>query len=138
MRTKDVRVGESYRCEVPGSLPTRRYNPHTIGDSWLPLIWLRGTFFTLTITDVDTQARTAQGLRVGSTARLTIELTDDQAATAGLPPGHTYRLDGTLLDADDEPVELPRVGELTVPTRWLHPLDTPPPPAHRDATLRRY
>lgn len=33
MRTKDVRVGETYRCEVPFVLPWRRYRPETMGDS---------------------------------------------------------------------------------------------------------
>lgn len=91
MRTKDVRVGETYRCEVPFALPWRRYGPETMGDSWWPLSWLRGTYFPLTVVDVDTAARTVQGLllRTGST-QLTVELTEDQAEAAGLPPGHGY------------------------------------------------
>ncbi|MFI1840227.1 hypothetical protein [Streptomyces olivaceoviridis] len=64
MRTKDVRVGETYRCEVPFVLPWRRYRPETMGDSWLPLSWLRGSYFALAVVDVDTAARTAQGLAV--------------------------------------------------------------------------
>ncbi len=35
-----------------------------------------------------------------------------------------------------EPVELPRVGTLTVPIRWLHPMDAPVSPGHHDASLR--
>ncbi|MET9847829.1 hypothetical protein [Streptomyces ossamyceticus] len=41
-----------------------------------------------------------------------------------------------LLDVEGEPVELPRVGTLTVPIRWLHPMDTPVSPGHHDASLR--
>lgn len=33
MRTKDVQVGQTYRCEVPFALPVRRYRPETMGDS---------------------------------------------------------------------------------------------------------
>ncbi|WP_306972177.1 hypothetical protein [Streptomyces canus] len=59
MRTKDVSVGQTYRCEVPFALPYRRYRPETMGDSWWALSWLRGTYFPLSVTDVDTEARTA-------------------------------------------------------------------------------
>ncbi|MGW1598799.1 hypothetical protein [Streptomyces sp. NPDC002343] len=136
MRTKDVRVGETYRCEVPLALPWRRYRPETMGDSWLPLSWLRGTYFQLSVVDVDATARTAQGLVMGASPRVTVELTEDQAQEAGLPPGGGYQVSGMLLDAEGEPVELPRVGTLTVPLRWLHPVDTPVSPSHRDASAR--
>jgi hypothetical protein len=43
---------------------------------------------------------------------------------------------GMLLDAEGEPVELPRVGTLTVPIRWLHPMDEPVSPGHHDASIR--
>ncbi|SES32344.1 hypothetical protein SAMN04487983_104283 [Streptomyces sp. yr375] len=78
MRTKDVRVGQTYRCEVPFALPYRRYRPETMGDSWWVLSWLRGTYFPLSVTDVDTEARTAQGVRMASTSHVTVELTEDQ------------------------------------------------------------
>ncbi|MCZ0209588.1 hypothetical protein OZK63_29705 [Streptomyces sp. UMAF16] len=136
MRTKDVRVGETYRCEVPLALPWRRYRPETMGDSWLPLSWLRGTYFQLSVVDVDTIARTAQGLVIGASPRVTVELTEDQAQEAGLPPEGGYQVSGTLLDAEGEPVELPRVGTLTVPLRWLHPVDTPVSPSHHAASVR--
>ncbi|MEU2441809.1 hypothetical protein ABZ595_37355 [Streptomyces rubradiris] len=136
MRTKDVRVGETYRCEVPLALPWRRYRPETMGDSWLPLSWLRGTYFQLSVVDVDTAARTAQGLVMGASPRVTVELTEDQAQDAGLPPGSGYQVSGMLLDAEGEPVELPRIGTLTVPLRWLHPVDTPVSPSHHDASVR--
>ncbi|MFI1293401.1 hypothetical protein ACH4VM_33995 [Streptomyces sp. NPDC020792] len=41
-----------------------------------------------------------------------------------------------LLDAEGEPVELLRSGTLTVPLRWLHPVDTPVSPSHHDASIR--
>ncbi|MFI1169852.1 hypothetical protein ACH4UM_41550 [Streptomyces sp. NPDC020801] len=136
MRTKDVRVGETYRCEVPLALLSQRYRPKTMGDSWWPLSWLRGTYFPLTVVDVDTAARTAQGLMTGASPRVTVELTEDQAREAGLPPGGSYQVSGIVLDAEGEPVELPRVGTLIVPVRWLHPVDTPVSPSHHDASLR--
>jgi hypothetical protein len=136
MRTKDVRVGETYHCEVPLALPWRRYRPATMGDSWLPLSWLCGTYFLLSVVDVDAAARTAQGLVVGASTRVTVELTEDQAQEAGLPPGGGYQVSGMLLDAEGEPVELPSVGTLTVPLRWLHQVDTLVSPSHHDASVR--
>ncbi|MGY0071781.1 hypothetical protein ACWZEH_34560 (plasmid) [Streptomyces sp. QTS137] len=136
MRTKDVQVGQTYRCEVPLALPVRRYRPETMGDSWWPLSWLRGTYFPLAVIDVDAAARTAQGLVMGASTRVTVELTEDQAEAAGLPPGHGYQVSGMLLDADGEPVELPRVTTLTVPIRWLRPVETPVSPSHHDAAFR--
>jgi hypothetical protein len=43
---------------------------------------------------------------------------------------------GMLVDAEGEPVELPRVGTLTVPIRWLHPMDEPVSPSRYDASIR--
>ncbi|MCX5589540.1 hypothetical protein [Streptomyces erythrochromogenes] len=137
MRTKDVRVGEIYRCEVPVALPWRRYRPETMGDSWWPLSWLRGTYFPLSVVDVDATARTAHGLVMRASPRVTVELTEDQAREAGLPPGGGYQVSGMLLNAEGEPVELPRIGTLTVPLRWLHPVDTPVSPSHHDASVRQ-
>lgn len=62
-----------------------------MGDSWWALSWLRGTYFPLSVTDVDTEARTVQGLRVVSTTRVTVELTEDQVEAVGLPPGRGYQ-----------------------------------------------
>ncbi|MFD7478566.1 hypothetical protein ACFV8Z_42330 [Streptomyces sp. NPDC059837] len=41
-----------------------------------------------------------------------------------------------LLDADGEPVELPRIPALTVPVHWLHPMDTPVSAGHHDASVQ--
>ncbi|MFJ6838495.1 hypothetical protein [Streptomyces sp. NPDC091209] len=138
MRTKDVEVGQTYRCEVPFSLPVRRYRPTTMGDSWWPLSRLRGTHFPLAVVDVDAAARTALGLVMGAGTRITVELTEEQAEAAGLSPGHGYQVRGTLLDADGEPVELPQVTTLTVPIRWLRPVETPVSPSHHDPTFRGF
>ncbi|MDX3697980.1 hypothetical protein PV726_49145, partial [Streptomyces europaeiscabiei] len=43
-----------------------------------------------------------------------------------------------LLDADGDPVELPRVTTLTVPIRWLRPVETPVSPSHHDAAFRGF
>ncbi|MFJ7497942.1 hypothetical protein ACIQZB_44050 [Streptomyces sp. NPDC097727] len=136
MRTKDVRIGQTYRCEVPFALPAARYRPETLGSSWWALSSLRGTYFPMTVVDIDLQARTVEGLRVAATTRITVDLTDDQVQAVGLPPGHGYQVMGMLLDVEGEPVELPRVASLTVPIRWLHPMDEPVSPSHHDASLR--
>ncbi|UKL07429.1 hypothetical protein [Streptomyces sp. NBU3104] len=86
--------------------------------------------------DVDTAARTAHGLVMRANTRVTVELTD-QAQEAGLPPGGGYQVSGMLLDAEGEPVELPRIGTLTLPLRWLHPADTPVSTSHHDASVRQ-
>ncbi|MEU7553168.1 hypothetical protein AB0B01_12600 [Streptomyces sp. NPDC044571] len=136
MRTKDVRVGQTYRCEVPYSLPLDRYRPETMGPSWWTLSLLRGTYFPLTVMDIDPQARTAEGLRVASSTRVTADLTDEQVQAVGLPPGRGYQVAGMLLDVQGEPVELPRAVSLTVPIRWLRPTDTPASSSHHDASVR--
>ncbi|MEV5176757.1 hypothetical protein AB0L10_38060 [Streptomyces flaveolus] len=41
-----------------------------------------------------------------------------------------------LLEADGEPVDLPRINSLTVPLRRLRPVDTPVSPRHYDASIR--
>jgi hypothetical protein len=46
---------------------------------------------------------------VAATTRITVELTEDQAEAAGLPPGHSYQVTGMLLDTEGESVELPLV-----------------------------
>lgn len=134
MRTKDVQVGQTYRCEVPSSLPTSRYWREPFTESFWQLLWLRGRWFHLTVTDLDPEDRTVQGLRTISVSRITVTLTDDQAQAAGLPPGRAYRVSGMLEDLAGEPVELPSVMTLTVPVRWLRPLDSPPP-LYGDASL---
>ncbi|MGA5431217.1 hypothetical protein ACPCVL_31065 [Streptomyces koyangensis] len=137
MRTKGARLGETYRCKVPFALPYRRNRPETMGDSWWPLSWLRGTYVPLSVVDVDTAARTAHGLVMRASTRVTVELTKDQVQEAGLTPGGGYRVSGMLLDVEGEPVELPRIGTLTVPLRWLHPVDAPVSTSHHNASVRQ-
>ncbi|MFF9627296.1 hypothetical protein [Streptomyces griseosporeus] len=86
---------------------------------------------------MDTTARTAQGLVMGPSSRITVELTENQALQAGLPPWDGHQVPGMLLDAESEPVEVPRINTLTVPIRWLHPVDTPASPSHHDASVRQ-
>jgi hypothetical protein len=75
---------------------------------------------------------------VAATTRITVELTEDQAEAAGLPPGHSYQVTGMLLDTEGEPVKLPRLGTLTVALRWLHLTDTSVSGGHHDASLRGF
>ncbi|MCX4460436.1 hypothetical protein OG585_51610 (plasmid) [Streptomyces sp. NBC_01340] len=56
--------------------------------------------------------------------------------TVRLPPGHCYQVTGMLLDADGEPVKLPRVPVLTIPVRRLHPMDTPVSVGDHDASVQ--
>ncbi|MFD9392948.1 hypothetical protein ACFWBB_20205 [Streptomyces sp. NPDC060000] len=91
-----------------------------------PLSWLRGTYFPLAV--VDAVARTAQGLVMGGSTRVAVELTEDQAEAAGLPPGHGYQVSGML----------PRVTTLTVPIRRLRSVETPVSTSHHDAAFRGF
>ncbi|MFD6184861.1 hypothetical protein [Streptomyces goshikiensis] len=86
--------------------------------------------------DSDPQARTVEGLRVATSTRVTVDLTDDQVQAVGLPPGRGYQVAGMLLDVEGEPVELPRAVSLTVPIRWLRPTDPPASSSHHDASVR--
>jgi hypothetical protein len=112
-----------------------------MGDSCWTLSWLLGTCFPLSVPDVDTEARAAQGLRMAASTRITVELTEDQVEAVGLPLGHGYQVTGMLLDADGESVELPRVAALTVSsagcTPWTRPssVDTTTPRSGRLADL---
>jgi hypothetical protein len=47
-----------------------------------------GKYFPLSVTDVDTEAGTAQGVRMVSTTHVTVELTEDQVEAVGLPRAH--------------------------------------------------
>ncbi|MFC7221465.1 hypothetical protein ACFQLX_25340 [Streptomyces polyrhachis] len=107
------------------------------GDSWWPLSWLRGTYFPLSVVDVDTTARTAHSLVMRASTRITVELTEEQAREVGLPLGSGHQVCGMLLDAEGEPVELLRIDTLTVPLRWLHPVDMPVSTSHHDASIRQ-
>lgn len=129
VRTKDVRVGQTYRCEVPYSLPLGRFRPETMGPSWWTLSWLRGTHFPLTVVDIDPQARTVEGLRVATSTRVTVDLTDDQVQAVGLPPGRGYQVAGMLLDVEGEPVELPEPSPSPSRSAGCAPRTRPPPPA---------
>jgi hypothetical protein len=83
--------------------------------SWWPLSWLRGTYVPPSVVDVDTAARTAQGLVMGASTRVTIRLTEDQAQEAGLQHGGAYQVCRMLLDIEGEPVELPWINSPTAP-----------------------
>lgn len=138
MRTKDVQVGQTYRCEVPFALAYRRYRPETMGDFWWALSWLRGTYFPLS-----RHGRRHRGpYRPGPADGLHHPRHGGAHRGPGrgrhFPPGHGYQITGMLLDAEGEPVPLPRVAALTVPLRWLHPMDTPVSGGHHDASLRGF
>lgn len=137
VRTRDVRIGETYVVEVPHDLPRSRYPArHDDGcfAQWWRLQTLRGGRFRLTVTELDAAAAppTAEGIRVVSRSWVRVDLTLEQALELGLPPGG-YSVEGLLRDADGRPVELPDVDTVRVPVRWLRPGDFERvPPTHRD------
>lgn len=137
MRTRDIEIGETYQIEIPWQLPESRY-PHpttTVADvaAWWQLITLRGTRFALSVIGIDpTGARpTVDGIRSVTSTGAVVALTPEQCLQLGLPIG-AYEIVGHLQTTAGDPVRLPEVQTLTVPTRWLHPLDEQRPPTHRD------
>lgn len=102
---------------------------------WLRMVLLRGRRFALSITELDASERMVTGERMVDQDMVTVQLTAEQVAEVGLPPGQ-YWLEGTLLDSEQHRVALPAVEQLRVPTRWLHPLDAARGPTHRDLLPR--
>lgn len=143
VRTSDVRIGETYVVEVPHRLPRDRYprpDTHELPAfvRWWRLVMLQGSRFRLTVTDLDrdTKPPMVDGLRVVPRSDVRLDLSVEQVAELGLPPG-AYCVRGTLTDIDGEPVELPDVESMRVPARWLYPLDADRPRwSHRDADER--
>lgn len=137
VRTRDVRVGETYVVEVPHSLPQSRYPAGRDAGGfarWWQLQTLRGGHFRLTVTEIDADAAppAVEGMRVVQLSHVRVDLTREQALDLGLPPG-AYSVEGLLRDVDDRPVELPDVDTVRVPIRWLHPGDFERvPQTHRD------
>jgi hypothetical protein len=104
------------------------------------LDWLRGCRLRLSVTAVDPQSAPpmVDGLRVVGDSSVEIDLSAEQVAALGLPPGD-YRVSGLLRAGDGRYVELPQVDELRVPVRWLHPLDELRPPySHREVSGNRW
>lgn len=144
---RDVRIGATYLVEVPHEIRADRYPElDTAPEAGALFGWryalfpLRGCRFRLTVTEVDTDAARpmVQGLRLVDRSYVHVELTTEQVAEFGLPPGR-YTLQGTLTDADDKPVRLPDLTTLRVPVRWLYPGDAQRPPhTHRDADTQRW
>ncbi|MFI9080994.1 hypothetical protein ACIGW8_31750 [Streptomyces sioyaensis] len=89
-------------------------------------LWARrGTDLDLTVTAVHESRREplVEGLEVGTSPIVSVQLTEDQAEDLGLGPGVAYWVtDGTLRDASGAEVELMATAPLTVPARWLRPL----------------
>jgi hypothetical protein len=64
------------------------------------------------------------GVRVGETAQCTTPLPRDTASRLGLPADVGYLVKGVIVDAaSDRVVSLPCEETVTVPIRWLRPLD---------------
>ncbi|MFI6850040.1 hypothetical protein OG535_39995 [Kitasatospora sp. NBC_00085] len=129
MRTAQVRVGKAYLVRVPARLPYDRCPPDTTDLDSVLLHWRRwiraGAEFELTVTDLpepDGEHMVA-GVLVAAHSGVRVRLTDDQAVELGLPPGVGYVVTGTLADLTGAPVELMTSTPMTVPARWLHPLD---------------
>jgi len=136
VRTRDVRLGETYLVEVPHRLPASRYPQTDHADPsspWWRLWWWRGCRFRLIATELDAAADPpmVEGLRVVRQSVVRLDLAVEQVAELGLPPG-AYSVQGPLLDGNGRPVLLPDVDTVVVPVRWLYPADADRPPSHRD------
>ncbi|MFJ9520609.1 hypothetical protein ACIRPK_20450 [Kitasatospora sp. NPDC101801] len=128
MKTADVHVGESYLVRVPQRLPYDRYPPGDTERS-VRMHWLRfissGEEFELTVTEppqADGEHLVA-GLIVKPHSGVRVQLTDDQAEGLSLPPGVGYVVRGSLEDLAGTRVELMSATPMTVPVRWLRPVD---------------
>lgn len=139
VRTRDVRIGETYLVEVPHALPERRYPMPSTEDlqafaQWWRLQTLTGGRFRLTVTAVDAEAQppAVEGLRVVDQSIVRVELVDEQLRDLGLPLSSAYYVQGVLYDAVGTVVELPELHTLRVPTRWLHSGDATRPRTHRN------
>lgn len=122
-------MGATYIVNVPQRIPSavRDRVPRTpeafAADMRLHLH--RGGRFDLTVTDVDLQARTVDGIESVTTSKVGFPLTEGQVQALGLSEG-VYRIEGLVYGPDDRLVELPTTLAYTgLPMRWLDPLDTP-------------
>ncbi|MEU0110629.1 hypothetical protein ABZ313_35435 [Streptomyces sp. NPDC006251] len=145
MRTRDIRVGETYMVCVPQRLPrgVRDRMPATREEftAGLRLHLYRGNRFDLTVTALDVGERTVDGFEKSTTSRVRVALTLEQAITLGLPDitGH-YEIEGTLHDAEtNSPVELPTTCSYrSIPMRWVLPLGTPTVLSEESVAFYRY
>lgn len=136
MQLQDLHVGETYAVEVPEHLPQQRFSVEALGFTvWWQWQRLRGCGFELTVTDLPGTAGDADpmvtGVRVVGDAYVEVRLGDDQIDELGLPPGHGYRVVGTLLDGQGRPVTLPKTRRMMVPLSWLSPLSEERTPRSR-------
>jgi hypothetical protein len=86
---------------------------------------------TVTALDTTTTPTLVEGVRITPRAFIRLDLTPDQIAELGLPPG-AYHIQGPLTDASGDLVYLPEVESLQVPVRWLYPSDAHRTDSHRD------
>lgn len=137
MRVQDLRLGETYAVEVPDLLPHQQFSLEALGFTvWWQWQRLRGCGFELTVTDLPLAGDAdpwVTGVRVAGDPYVEVRLSDDQVDGLGLPtgPGHGYRVVGTLMDRQGQPVTLPKTRRMMVPLSWLHLLGDERPPRSR-------
>jgi hypothetical protein len=104
MRTRDVQVGQTYLVEIPHRLPHSCYPRRDAAGgvtNWWRLDWLRGCRLRLSVTAVDPESTPpmVDGLHVVRDSYVEIDLSGEQVAALGLPPGD-YRVSGLLRAGD--------------------------------------
>ncbi|MFD7645714.1 hypothetical protein ACFV4P_34300 [Kitasatospora sp. NPDC059795] len=128
MRPQDIHPGQTYIAKIPKTLPTSHPSLLPTAENPLQPLHLsfnRGERFNFAVTAINDDG-TVTGARLAQSARAAITLTEEQANLLGLPAG-TYAIEGTVTDEDDNPVQRPIQIPLTIPARWLSPLEEPIP-----------
>lgn len=130
MRSRDIRVGETYIVNVPQRIPPalrdRALDSRQEFAASMRLHLQQGKRFDLTVTDFHPDTRTVDGFE-STTSKVALPLTEEQAEALGLPPTQCpYTIEGLVHDDEDTLVGLPTTLAYTgLPARWLDPLGTP-------------
>lgn len=126
-----MEIGQTYLVHVP--LKRGRTYANREAPWHIRMHWSAGSRYPVSVTAVDTQAGTVDGLReVARPAGAMVELTPEQTREEALlpPRDEPYFLSGTVVDEDGQPVWVPTaMEEFAIPVRWLEPFPTDWTPA---------
>ena len=126
MEPGDIVVGQTYRVHLSRRADVAR----NITDLTLTMFaWLisGADDFDLTVTGtgmVPGGEPVVTGVRVGETAQVSTPLPRATASRLGLPADVDYLVKGVIVDAaSGQVVSLPSEETVTIPIRWLRPID---------------